>query len=422
MKIAPLPANEVDRLHALLSYEILDTPAEFSYDDITLLASSLCDTPIALVSLIDSDRQWFKSRQGLDASETPRSQSFCAHAIHQEEVFIVADACLDERFASNPLVTGPLGIRFYAGAPLINPDGFALGTLCVIDKQPRNLNSQQRSALKTLARQVVSQLEQRRLNKILAGNFIALQESTKQVCDQQAMLVHSSKMSALGELSAGIAHEINNPLSIISGKLWRLQKHISENKISANDALSDIEVAEKAVRRAANIIKGLTTFARDCTNDPAETTSLQNILNDFIAVTTDTVETAGIEFRIPEFEDCFIRCRPAEIIQILLNLLNNSVFATQKLPQKWIELKVSSDENTVRIFFVDSGSGIPREVQDRMMDPFYTTKPTGQGTGLGLSISQGIAKANQGELSYLPKAANTTFVLSFPKARLGMIA
>lgn len=421
MKSAPLPANEIDRLHALLSYDILDTPAEFSYDDITLLASSVCNTPIALVTLIDSDRQWFKSKIGITESETSREISFCAHAIHQEDIFIVPDAVLDERFADNPSVTGKLGVRFYAGAPLINPDGFALGTLCVVDNEPRTLNSQQLSALKTLARQVVSQLEQRRLNQALKSNFTALQESTRLVCEQQAMLVHSSKMSALGELSAGIAHEVNNPLSIISGKLWRLQKYVKEKSLSESDALGDIEVAEKAVRRAAKIIKGLTTFARDCTNDPLETMSLQSILNDFVAVTKETVETAEMDLQIREFQDCFFRCRPAEIIQILLNLLNNSVFATQKLAKKWVEIKVESDANTLRIFFTDSGSGISEEVQARMMDPFYTTKPTGQGTGLGLSISQGIAKANSGELSYLPKAAHTTFCLSFPKAHLGII-
>lgn len=156
---APLPADEQQRLETLRRYAVLDTPAERSFDDITALAAQICQTPIALVSLVDVDRQWFKSRRGLDAAETPRAFAFCAHALHQNEVMVVPDARLDHRFAGNPLVTGPPHVCFYAGAPLITPDDFKLGTLCVIDHQPRTLSGEQLTALQMLARQVVTQLE-----------------------------------------------------------------------------------------------------------------------------------------------------------------------------------------------------------------------------------------------------------------------
>lgn len=159
----PLPTNELERLTALYGYAVLDTADEPSYDDLTLLASTICQAPIALVSLVDHERQWFKSRVGLAVHETPRDVAFCAHAILQpQHVLEVPDTQLDPRFSANPLVTGAPFMRFYAGAPLVTSDHHALGTLCVIDQVPRSLTPQQSQALQALARQVVQQLEMRR--------------------------------------------------------------------------------------------------------------------------------------------------------------------------------------------------------------------------------------------------------------------
>ena len=160
---AEVPPNEPQRLAALADYNVLDTVPEAAYDDITQLVSDICDVPIAAVSLIDDDRQWFKSSIGLDVSETHRDEAFCAHAILGPDVLVVPDATDDERFADNPLVTGDLKIRFYAGAPLVTPEGERLGTLCIIDHIERELSDEQTTALRVLARQVMAQLELRRL-------------------------------------------------------------------------------------------------------------------------------------------------------------------------------------------------------------------------------------------------------------------
>lgn len=156
-----LTEHESERLAALKQYKILDTEAEQIFDDLTQLASVICDTPIALISLIDENRQWFKSKVGVDAIETPREISFCGHAIHQNELFEISDALADSRFFDNPLVTGEPKIRFYAGMPLTTPAGQNLGTICVIDQKPKQLNQAQRTSLKRLARQVVSHIERR---------------------------------------------------------------------------------------------------------------------------------------------------------------------------------------------------------------------------------------------------------------------
>jgi GAF domain-containing protein len=161
---APVPENESARLETLRQYEILDTDPEESFNDLTRLAAYICNTPIALISLIDENRQWFKARVGISEKETSRDISFCAHAILQDGPFVVRDALDDERFRSNPLVTAAPLIRFYAGSPLLSPEGFKVGTLCVIDRKPREITPEQVAALRILSNQVITQLDLRREN------------------------------------------------------------------------------------------------------------------------------------------------------------------------------------------------------------------------------------------------------------------
>jgi GAF domain-containing protein len=178
--------DEGARTAALQKYAILDTEPEQAFDDLVLLASFICKTPIALISLVDENRQWFKSRVGLSVSETPREIAFCAVAIQQPDVFIVPDTLNDERFRNNPLVTSEPHIRFYAGAPLINEEGYALGTICVIDSTPRQFGPSQQAALKALSRLVLAQLEFRRNLMLLKE---ALTDRTKEEHERQRELV-----------------------------------------------------------------------------------------------------------------------------------------------------------------------------------------------------------------------------------------
>ncbi|MBU0944598.1 MAG: sensor domain-containing diguanylate cyclase [Proteobacteria bacterium] len=192
MKKAPFPENEAERLEALRSYNILDTLPELSFDDITRLASHISGTPVALISLVDSERQWFKSSIGLEVQETPRDISFCSHAILEKDMLVVPDTLKDHRFSDNPLVTGDLKIRFYVGSPLVTGNGEALGTLCVIDQKPRTLSEVQLESLRALARQVMDQLELRKYIDEQARHKQKLVEYQKTLEESNAQLETAS--------------------------------------------------------------------------------------------------------------------------------------------------------------------------------------------------------------------------------------
>ena len=179
--MAPTIKKEAQRLKVLWQYDVLDTVPEEVFDDLTELAARICEAPVALISLIDEDRQWFKAKVGVTLSETSRDISFCAHAIKQTDLFIIPDATQDARFANNPLVISDPKIRFYAGAPLITPDGYALGSLCVIDQVPRELRAEQKQALRVLSRHVMTQLELRRHAKELAEVHQAKEETSEEL-------------------------------------------------------------------------------------------------------------------------------------------------------------------------------------------------------------------------------------------------
>ena len=192
MKEAPKPNNEAERLEALRSFHVLDTLPEESYDDITQIAAAMCGTPIAIVSLVDDCRQWFKSRVGLEAPETTRDIAFCSHAIlTPDDMLIVEDTLEDDRFFDNPLVTSDPKLRFYAGAPLVTSDGHALGTLCVIDREPRKLTKDQIAAVRALSRQVIAQLELRRANQQLEQASQALEKSHRSLEQRTTQLERS---------------------------------------------------------------------------------------------------------------------------------------------------------------------------------------------------------------------------------------
>jgi PAS domain S-box-containing protein len=267
MEPASLPLDEDARLRALEELQLLDSPAEQEFDDITLLASFICDTPIALISLIDKDRQWFKSRVGLDIPETPRNIAFCAHAILGDDVFEVPDAAADQRFADNPVVTSDPHLRFYAGMPLKTSDNHNIGTLCVIDRNPRRLNDAQREALRALGRQIMRLVELRKSTRLQSD---LRRKLASEVALSRAMVEHAGAGIISTDLDATIL-TFNRAAEAMLG--YRADEVIG--KASPVTLLHD---AEEIARRGAELsarygenITGLDIFLRPLRDAAADT-------------------------------------------------------------------------------------------------------------------------------------------------------
>ena len=415
MKSPPFPPDENARLSVLKNYEVLDTQPEPEYDALTELASVICGTPIALISLVDRDRQWFKSKVGLAASETSRDVSFCGHALLETDIFVVEDALQDDRFKDNPLVTGAPSIRFYAGAQLRNETGHAIGTLCVIDTQPRMITAEKKKALRTLANMVISHLELRHKN-------IELEAALKTIETQKLSLIYHSKMSALGEMAGGVAHEINNPLAIISGYADRLRFLFSQGSSTPDPEkiTSIVSGIFKGVDRISSIVKGLQTFSRDSSNDPLSLVDLRSVIQDSLGLCQEGLKALEIDVRYQEpATPVPASCRPSQISQILVNLFNNAKDAVKDRDRpRWIEIRIQSNQEFTEISVLDSGDGIPESIREKIFLPFFTTKDPGKGTGLGLSISKSLALSNGAQLEIDPSPKSNRFILQFktPKA------
>ena len=414
MKKAPIPMNEMDRLQALVDYKILDTPPEQGYDEITSLASYICQTPIALVSLVDGSRQWFKSHHGVEATETPRDISFCGHAIHGKDIFEISDSTKDARFADNPLVTGGPNVIFYAGAPLISPSGHAVGTLCVIDTHARELSVEQRNGLASLAKVVIEKMESQKQQRSLEKLFSELQSSTQKLLNYEHRLTEQGKLAVLGEMAGGLAHEINNPMAIVKSAAELLKAKVASGKADKESLEKGFTRIIGGSERVAEIVKGMRAFAKTAENDPVEITTAQTIVTMALNLIRAKIVNANIELRIGEIPKNSFECRPAQAAQALFNLILNAVQAVAPLEEKWIDLSVTATSSNMIFIVKDSGLGIAAEVAEKIFRPFFTTRAPGSGQGLGLSSAKGIVENLQGKLEYKLADGRTSFTMLLP--------
>lgn len=550
---APLVEDEKGRLDALYRYGVLDTPSDPVFDSITAAASIICETPIALISLLDPDRQWFKARVGLDATETSRDVAFCAHAITEPgQLTEVQDATKDERFRENPLVTGDPNIRFYAGQPLCTPDGYALGTLCVIDQQPKSLTSTQRRCLGHLANLVIALLEdkftspssiigrafaekmpmgliiidadlpdrpitfcnsgfeiltgyhfaevvgksidflhgaetskdklstientikRRESARVLLKNYhktgsefwneftlepikdgvgnvtcylgfledvskrvnsqialeasndklqlslaqhrevaaeladsnLALQEEMqkKQLVELQSLklqdeLVHLGRLTTMGEMATGMAHELNQPLLAVSQSADTAELIAKENPDSDPELLDCLRDIQSETQRAGEIIRALRQFvSRDTSSRSA--VDINELIDQTVRLIEPDARLNNIAIKVTGGRVPEILADRVQIAQVLVNLLRNSVDAITDLqskePQQHHLLTINStlEGEHLTVAVTDTGPGFDSAVEP--FKAFETSKESG--LGIGLSISRSIIESHYGKL------------------------
>jgi signal transduction histidine kinase len=396
MQTAPLHSQEEQRLQSLLRLEVLDTEDERAFDELTELASAICGTSISLISLVDSDRQWFKSRVGLDATETPRSLAFCAHAILQDEVFEVPDASQDGRFADNPLVTDAPDIRFYAGAPLVAEDGMPLGTLCVIDQQPKRLTLEQRRALDILSRQVISQLTLR---------------------------LHTRKLERINRerdrFFAMISHDLRSPFNNILG----FTKILSQRA----DSLKPGQIVEfskdilSGAMRVYQLLDELLQWSKQRLGGVSCDLQQHNAV-DLIDATLPLVEDAAqlksLQIKRDVGADVHVIADATLAKTVIRNLLSNAIKYSDK--GSCITVQATKVGDMVELAVADTGAGISEELAARLFDGCVESIAGTEGesgSGLGLSLCQGFAQMQQGSMRYdTGYTTGSRFIFSLPAA------
>ncbi|SFC49199.1 GAF domain-containing protein [Algibacter lectus] len=396
--IAPdFPKNERERLAQINRYKLLDTLPESDFDNITSLVATICEVPISLITLLDSDRNFLKSHHGIDIQESPRNISFCGHAILQDDIFIVEDAREDIRFKDNPLVAGVNAI-FYAGVPLITKEGLALGTLCIYDHVPRKLTETQKKALITIAKQVLNLFDLRLNNRLLA-------ESKQELTDRN---------NELGRFASHVSHDLKSPLANIMSLTTFLKE--DEANTFSEESIEYISFIEESAESLKDYIDGILIHykANELLNADKEYATLNSVFEEVqrIHLLNDK------QLKFSNYADSVFIVKAA-VTQVLINLVDNALKYNNK-PNPEVILGFSENKNNYTFTIKDNGNGIAEAQQDQVFKLFNNNNQVDvkgkKGTGIGLFTVKNLVEKLGGTIT-LKSELNIGSIFTFSIAK-----
>jgi signal transduction histidine kinase len=409
--------DEVDRIRSILNYEILDTANEEQLDELTKLTASIFQVPIVLITIIDEKRQWFKSNYGLSIKETARSISFCQYTILGKEIFEVENALQDERFEDNPLVTKDPNIRFYCGAPLINEEGYKMGSLALIDRHPRKLDSNQKKTLKLLAQQVVNNFELKMQKKQLENEKLLLEtrvaERTKELEEKILLLDKRDKKldslnNELNRLIYKASHDLMGPLKTMQGVI-NLALHETEEDCTKKylqllyDTDRKLDQALIALLKVASIQES----SNHCF------INWDSLLHNAASNALLRTKTRKLNFKVLVKPNIIYWSDPTLLEIMMEELIVNSILYNKNEVPK-IKVDVWVYDNMLNLVFKDNGIGFLAEGKEKIFQMFYKT-PLSQGSGLGLYIVRNVVEKLEGEIGYETESnVGTKFFISLP--------
>lgn len=387
MIAAPIPANEKERLQELIRYEVLYTQYEEDFDQIVQLASAICKTPISTITLLDFNKQWFKAKIGIENTEGDRDISFCGHAIVQDEaIMIVNDALADQRFIDNPLVLGDPNIRFYAGYPLVSPSGYKLGTLCVIDRVPRSLTTEQELTLKTLGNQVVKLFELRLRNK-------EVEARNKLVEEQKIQLQESAAVQ--NKIISIIAHDVRGPVT----SLKTMIELTKAKSLTEEETAVLLDMLDKQLDGTLDMLTNLVDWGSMLLKKgklSITSVNISSVVDKIFKNLSSMVQLKGNQFQNLVAHDIAVMADENTLRFILRNIISNAnKFTTNGTIT--VHVQPNKNDNSISIIVSDTGCGMSSEIQQHLFNPAKRHSREGthkeKGSGLGLILVKEFAEA-----------------------------
>jgi signal transduction histidine kinase len=406
MEVPDQNDDEKSRLANLESYQIMDTGREVCFDQLAFLASTICQTPIALISFIDLDRQWFKSSYGIDLHEIPRYLSACNQTIKGTDPYIIEDVQCDQ--SEYREFMAKQGLKFYAGVPITSVDGYNLGALCVIDYEPRSLGHDQIKTLYIIANQIMDLMELRKKYQQNLSRLKELGNFNHRFDKNFQDIAHQAGTLAMAELSAGLSYRIKPFVMAISNAEKRLEATCPNPEVS-----KELKILTDSSKAVLHIVDSLERFIQAEQEKSMKPMEFNEVINSVIMQLDFKIKSFDIELILNIENDLFCIGNFSQLKEVVFAVINNAVEAVENMKIRRIEIVVREKNHKISMYVKDSGMGIADHIRPFIFQPFFTTK-VHQGQGIGLSLAQSLLQRHSGEIKLLKSKDPTIFFLMIP--------